>query len=1041
MRKHLKQIVLVPALMATLAITCLAACGQPAVDHSTAGTEAGTIEATEPATESETPAVSSDEAPLKGEQQIAWELTPLEDGTYRLSITPGSGIDPLILPGLSVEGKGTYPAWYPYMTEISELFVSKEIKQLGNQAFYGCTGLKKVIIEEGSALTLVGNGTFRNCSALKEIRFGDNLKSVGKNTFTGCTALELIDFGKGAMSGMSIGATTTKYCSSLHTVILPKALDGVANNAFYMTHDLQNIYWYGSDLSRYNRIMGTTGVDGEYLTEQDMNLYLWDETLNNGEGGWSEEPVHPGVTELANGVCAYRNYDVEGSLLFYGKGVVEDYKVEKDVTILAVMESITGFGADVFAEVKKLESVVYYGTEDQWAAVTGKEALADVPVEFRKTGKAGDAVDYELVSEDGGLTYKLIFSGTGDMADQVTDQQPWWHMRNFITSAEVKEGVTNIGAYTFSRLRQISDLKIASTVSMISTYSFWGATGFTELNIPEGVEVIGSAAFSCVGTIEKLNLPSTLRSINIKAFEYCVGIKEIHYNGYEFQWENVLVDNTGEQNQQILLAEKIFVPTPQVTDFADVAVLTEEEKEGLQFMYTRQLAEALSDAEFGANLNLTDEEVWTALYLWAGADSQYQDAMDWAKKNGLMAEDQTYGQMTEKKLNQILADVTAFNGYAYSGAVEGADTAVTRAEGLSALAAFFQGEYGKADRYDQIVATLKTALAAGGDGKMYVAAPNIFVENLGAKVGDCTFILFPDGQTMLIDAGKGVGAVDEETGEAADTGAALVPFLHEIGLTSLDYMVLSHAHNDHYGGLQAVAEYIYGESTQFAVNPTPGTIGQFWMPGNEEYGGLYVDYANLAVGKYLKPKNIPVSYFSVDEAGDYFDIKISDEVTVSIFGPTYAAMDPILEGGTGDEVINNGSLGMKFTFGDITYLTAGDTYISQEELLAAGFAADSNLDFLKADIIKSNHHGNYQSSGQAWVDAVQPKVMIAQIDGGGSDLVLNRVKAAGGVYYTTGNDGAVLVTMQQDGSYEVMTQYDSAQRKQATAKVDLTAVR
>ena len=388
--------------------------------------------------------------------------------------------------------------------------------------------------------------------------------------------------------------------------------------------------------------------------------------------------------------------------------------------------------------------------------------------------------------------------------------------------------------------------------------------------------------------------------------------------------------------------------------------------------------------------------------------------------------------------------VAEYNGSAYAFEDAGTVEPLTRGRGLSMISQFLQSEAGTANRYNDIVAVLKEALASGGDGTLYVIAPNIFVENLGKKVGDCTFLVFPDGQTMLIDAGQGSGVADAGS---SNTSQALVGFLHDIGLTKLDYLVLSHGHGDHYGGMESVVRYLrndyekdsngkainaFGDITQL-TGGAAGTIGQFWLPGspvNGQMEGVYSDTTCPTMVEYITTQVGEVRYMFVEESGETFDIPVGEgenQVVVTIFGPTRGDILTVRNGSTGDEQMNNTSICMKVTYGESTFIACGDTYISQERELVAAF---DGTDFLQADVVKANHHGNYQSNGQDWVGAVQPKVFIAEIDGTGSGVVSTIVNNAGGVYYTTGFDGAVLVAMEKDGTCEVTTQYDGVLRKQ-----------
>lgn len=954
-----------------------------------------------------------------------WELRSEESGLTLYLFANGE----TVVPESAVKTMG----WRKRAAEITKLVIAKEFTEIQKAAFSGMTALTEVEFEQGSQLTNVYQKAFSDCTALKELHFGDELVKVWQNAFLNCTSLEILDLGRGSSEGFTLGDTVTKYCVNLRTLILPEKILRVGENAFNLVHQIENIYWYGTSLESWDEMMLRADFDPDYLADSDNELYLYDAAA----GDFSAEPVRAGQLPAGKGVTAYRNSAYpDKALVLSGGGEMPDYedgasapwsdtRTARPVTTVVIMDSLKAIGENAFADCADITAVIYYGTEDQWSALIaesgeGNDQIFNNPaadVTFAKEGPLSDSTHYKLEPiEDSGY-YELTIGGTADMVEMDATKQPWFHVRHLITSVVIEEGVSSVGSNTFYRMRNIEKVSIPSTVTVIGTYAFRYCVGLKEVTIPEGVENLGFGAFHCCAGLETISLPTTLKTVDMKCFEYCVNLKTVNYAGFDYQWSAVGVDNSGKGNQYMVDAELISNETPQVTVYSDAASSAHIQQ--LQFLYQRELIQSASKDRLGLDLTMKDEEVYRILYLWAGADNRYSGPEEWARVNGLLEGD--YGYMTPAKLDQLIQKVAVYNGYSVElpGATD--TSPMTREAGFARLAEFFQSAEGTANRYDRITAQLRAGLEENretGNGQLYITSPNLFVPNLGKKVGDCTLVIFPDGQTMLIDAG--IGSVTDENGNTRSTSDMLLPFLEEVGITSLDYFVLTHGHSDHYGGAKDVFKYIQSAG---------GTVKNYW------YGCEENDTKAGNLKEYLTEKFHTVCTM-VELAADGQEYLISHHiggVQVDIFGPTRAVNESALKD-WGTVTVNNSSVCLKLTFGEAEFLSCGDIYVSREEELVAAYGP-----WLHADVMKANHHGNYQSNGQSWVDTVKAEVYIAEIDGTGNAMVAERVKNADGEYYTTGYDGMVMVCMSNDGSYELMPQYDGNLRRQAVAEVDLTA--
>lgn len=237
---------------------------------------------------------------------------------------------------------------------------------------------------------------------------------------------------------------------------------------------------------------------------------------------------------------------------------------------------------------------------------------------------------------------------------------------------------------------------------------------------------------------------------------------------------------------------------------------------------------------------------------------------------------------------------------------------------------------------------------------------NIVNENHGdyyTKWGDCCLLVFPNGQTMLIDTGiKG----------AYPTIKAK---LESYGITKLDYVVISHPHDDHAGGMWA------GLFKDF-------TIGQVYHNG---YRNANWSEKSL-VQTYCTTYNIPCDVLS---AGDQMNI---GDVSMKVLWPTKEAGE-IFQAIEGSGAVNSLSIVMRFDYGEHSSLFTGDIYKtynglngkeSEEEQVPGQIGAEQQIvalyqnGELDVDLLKLPHHGDPSTSNsKEFFAATTPKMAMA----------------------------------------------------------------
>ncbi len=216
-----------------------------------------------------------------------------------------------------------------------------------------------------------------------------------------------------------------------------------------------------------------------------------------------------------------------------------------------------------------------------------------------------------------------------------------------------------------------------------------------------------------------------------------------------------------------------------------------------------------------------------------------------------------------------------------------------------------------------------------------------------------------EGQHMLIDAGL------------KKFGPMVCDYLRNQGVNKLSYIVCSHEHKDHVGGMLDVVQ-----GFEYDVIMAPSTSH---YKGSREFNKLMDE-----VHKHGKKVTIP-------KAGDVFSL---GSAQVSVLGP----VKPY--GGKFGK--DNHSLVLRVVYGDHSFLFTGDIYEEAE----LDIMERTNV---RSDVLKVAHHGSCTSTGEAWLNAVNPKYAIVS-DNKYHDVVIPRLERRGIANYLTARNGDITIT-------------------------------
>lgn len=261
-----------------------------------------------------------------------------------------------------------------------------------------------------------------------------------------------------------------------------------------------------------------------------------------------------------------------------------------------------------------------------------------------------------------------------------------------------------------------------------------------------------------------------------------------------------------------------------------------------------------------------------------------------------------------------------------------------------------------------------------------IVLDDIAVHFIDVGQGDCVLAQLPGECEVLIDTG---------TTASADS---VIEYLSKLNISDIEYVILSHPHEDHIGGFSEIAnnykiENVIMPELEEEVIPTTNVF--------------------MSTVESIDTYKIPLEYASTTATYD-----ISEDCVLEIIAPVNSYSS-----------LNDLSVVCKLTYGETSYLFTGDI----EKAAETDIMAVENCD-ISATVLKISHHGSNSSTTNEFLSAVNPEIAVISVGADNeyehpNDDVVNRINDNNIELHRTDLEGTII--MKSDG-VDVWCEYPSS---------------
>ena len=371
-------------------------------------------------------------------------------------------------------------------------------------------------------------------------------------TIKGLSQLTILDLENADLEELPSGIFSAENSKLLISIILPKTLKKIGDDAFYNCSGLKGNLEIPSSVISIGRaaFYNCSGLRGELKIPSGVTS-IGGSAFSGCSGFTGELTLPPSITSIeaeafsgCSGFTGELNLpsgitSIEARAFYNCSGLRGELKIPSGVTSIggSAFSGCSGFTGELTLP----SGITSIGGSAFWGC-SGFTGELRIPLGVTSiesgafsgcSGLKGLVIPPSVTSIGEWAFYKCSgFTGELNIPSGITSIEAGaFSGCSGLKGLVIPPSVTSIGRWAFNGCSGFTgDLNLPSGVTSIEDFTFNGCSGFTgDLNLPSGITSIGVAAFrDCSGFTGKLDIPSSVISIEGSAFDNCKGLSPIY---------------------------------------------------------------------------------------------------------------------------------------------------------------------------------------------------------------------------------------------------------------------------------------------------------------------------------------------------------------------------------------------------------------------------------------------------------------------------------------------------------------------------------